>query len=104
MSMELDMNNFVSALKQAYDATDEPPYYIYTEGEEYIYNEIIKKCISGETLYASDINFDAFDEDEIVSLIDDKGEEIYNDFYMVRNMLDAIEKSPALTVATRKFF
>ena len=64
MSMELDVNNFVSALKMAYDATGEVPYYIYTDGEEYLYREVIKKCISGEALYASDIDFEAFDEDE----------------------------------------
>ena len=104
MSMELDVNNFVSALKMAYDATGEVPYYIYTDGEEYLYREVIKKCISGEALYASDIDFEAFDEEEIVSLIDDRGEEIYNDIYLVSNIIDTIEKSPALTVANRKFF
>lgn len=104
MSMELDVNNFVSALKKAYDSTDEVPYYIYTDGEAYIYNEIIKKSISGETIYVSDIDFEAFDEEEIVCLIDDRGEEIYNDIYLVGNIIDTIEKSPALTAANRKFF
>ncbi len=104
MSMELDVNNFVSSLKMAYDAADEVPYYIYTDGEAYIYNEIIKKCISGEMICAADINFDAFDEEDIVSLIDDRGEDIYNDIYLVGNIIDSIEKSPAMTVSSRRFF
>ena len=104
MSMGLDVNNFVSALKSAYDATDDVPYYIYTDGEAYIYNEIIKKSISGETIFVSDIDLEAFDEEEIVCLIDDRGEVIYNDIYMVSNLIDIIEKSPALTATNRKFF
>ena len=46
MSIELDVNSFVSSLKMAYDAADEVPYYIYTDGEAYIYNEIIKGFVA----------------------------------------------------------
>ena len=102
--MELDINKFVSELKQADDATDEVPYYIYTDGEEYIYDTVIQKCISGEMLYASDIDFNAFDEVDIVNLIDDKREEICEDIYLVGDIINTIEKTPALTAANRKFF
>ncbi len=104
MSMKLDINNFVSSLKKADDVSRELPDYIYTEGEEYLYRNVIEKCISGEKIYANDIDFEAFDEDEIVSLIDDKGDEIYNGIYLVSNIINTIEKSPAMTVSSRRFF
>lgn len=75
-----------------------------TPGEQYLYENVVKKCVSGTELRFCDIDFNAFDEDDIISIIDDKDNEIDADLCAAVHFVDAFEKSSALTAKTKRFF
>ena len=62
MEYTLDLGRMVSALKKA-DSESSVPKFIETEGEKYIYDNVIAKYMSKQPIYVGDIDFDAFEED-----------------------------------------
>lgn len=75
-----------------------------TSGEQYLYENVVKKCVLGYTFRFGDIDFDAFTDDDIVSIIDDKEQEIDADLCAAARIADSFEKSTALTAKTKRFF
>lgn len=75
-----------------------------TPGEQYLYENVVKKCVTGEELRYCDIDFDAFDEDDIVNIIDEKDDAIDADLCAALNFVKAFEGSEALTSKTKRFF
>lgn len=103
MEYTLDLEHMVSALKKA-DTVPEVPDFIETEGEKYIFDNVIAKYISKQPIYVGDIDFDAFDEDDIVSLIDDKSELIEGRINSLHNIVNTFAQMPAKVAAERKYF
>lgn len=102
MDYKLDISHLRTSLKRA-DAQPAVPDYIETEGERYIFDHIIKRHTAGEPIFVGDIDLDAFDEDDIVSLIDDKSDAIDAHFSSVAHIVTTFTETPAKTAA-RRFF
>ena len=103
MDYTMDLGSFVSDLKslQHYDGI---PSFIDTYGEKYIFDEIVKRCIAQRPIRVEDIDFEAFDEDDIVSIIDDKKQDINDEFFSAMSIVDTFENKRAIPVQGRRFF
>ena len=77
---------------------------IQTPGEHYLYEQILPKLLYDDPLLVGDIDFDAFSEDDIVDLIDNKTEYLEEHFRFIDELVKCFEKSSALAVQSRKFF
>ena len=102
MDYKLDIPHLRASLKHA-DAQPTVPDFIETAGEQYIYDHIIARHTAGEPIYVGSIDLDAFDEDDIVSLIDDKSDAIDAHFSSVARIVTTFAETPAKTAA-RRFF
>ena len=102
MDYKLDILHLRALLKRA-DAQPTVPDFIETAGEQYIYDHIIARHTAGEPIYVGSIDLDAFDEDDIVSLIDDKSDAIDAHFSSVAHIVTTFTETPAKTAA-RRFF
>ena len=102
MDYKLDLPQLRASLKRA-DAQPTVPDFIETAGERYIYDHIITRHTAGEPIHVGDIDLDAFDEDDIVSLIDDKSDAIDAHFSSVAHIVTTFAEAPAKTT-TRQFF
>ena len=103
MEYTLDLGRMVSALKKA-DTVPEIPDFIESEGEKYIYDNVIMKYISKQPIYVGDIDFDAFDEDDITTLIDNKSDFIKGQFCTLHNIVNTFAEMPAMVTTVRKYF
>mgnify|MGYP000566972727 CR=1 FL=1 len=103
MEYTLDLGRMVSALKKA-DTVPEIPDFIESEGEKYIYDNVIMKYISKQPIYVGDIDFDAFDEDDITTLIDNKSDFIEGQFCTLHNIVNTFAEMPAMVTTVRKYF
>ena len=102
MDYKLDLPQLRASLKRA-NAQPTVPDFIETAGERYIYDHIITRHTAGEKIYVGSIDLDAFDEDDIVSLIDDKSDAIDAHFSSVAHIVTTFAETPAKTAA-RRFF
>ena len=102
MDYKLDLPQLRASLKRA-NAQPTVPDFIETAGERYIYDHIITRHTAGEKICVGDIDLDAFDEDDIVSLIDDKSDAIDAHFSSVAHIVTTFAETPAKTAA-RRFF
>ena len=102
MDYKLDLPQLRASLKRA-NAQPTVPDFIETAGERYIYDHIITRHTAGEPIHVGDIDLDAFDEDDIVSLIDDKSDAIDAHFSSVAHIVTTFAETPAKTAA-RRFF
>lgn len=102
MDYKLDLPHLRASLKRA-NAQPTVPDFIETAGERYIYDYIITRHTAGEKIYVGSIDLDAFDEDDIVSLIDDKSDAIDAHFSSVARIITTFTETPAKTAA-RRFF
>ena len=102
MDYKLDLPHLRASLKRA-DAQPTVPDFIETAGDRYIYDHIITRHTAGEPIYVGDIDLDAFDEDDIVSLIDDKSDAIDAHLSSVAHIVTTFAETPAKTTA-RRFF
>lgn len=75
-----------------------------TDGDRYLYENVLKPCIYDIPLRVCDIDFSAFTEDDIVSLIDDKTNIIDDMFYTVERINTVIGNCKPLAVSERRFF
>ena len=103
MEYTLDLRRMVSALKKA-DSESSVPKFIETEGEKYIYDNVIAKYMSNQPIYVGDIDFDAFDEDDITTLIDDKSELIEDRINTLHNIVNTFAEMPARVTTARRYF
>lgn len=103
MEYKVDLAKMIESMKNA-EATDPKPEFIETFGEKYIFENIIKKSIANKAVVVSDINFDEFDEDDIVRLIDDKLPYIEDKFDRIGQVVSVFMNSPAKALTTRSFF
>ena len=102
MDYKLDLPHLRASLKRA-DAQPTVPDFIETAGERDIYDHIITRHTAGEPIYVGSIDLDAFNEDDIVSLIDDKSDIIDAHFSSVAHIVTTFAETPA-TTAARRFF
>ena len=77
---------------------------IQTPGGHYLYEQILPKLLYDDPLLVGDIDFDAFDEDDIVDLIDNHSETWEKQFKLIQHIEAVLAKSPALQTSSRKFF
>ena len=103
MEYTLDLGRMVSALKKA-DSESSVPKFIETEGEKYIYDNVIAKYMSKQPIHVGDIDFDAFDEDDITTLIDDKSELIEGRINTLHNIVNTFAEMPARVTTSRRYF
>ena len=75
-----------------------------TEGEKYIFDKVIFKYISKQPIYVGDIDFDAFDEDDITTLIDDKCELIESRINTLHNIVNTFAEMPARVTTSKRYF
>lgn len=103
MEYTLDLGRMVSALKNAETVPEEPDF-IETEGERYIFDNVIFKYISKRPIYVGDIDFDAFNEDDITAIIDDKSEFIEDRINTLHNIVNTFAEMPARVTTSRRYF
>lgn len=103
MEYTLDLGRMVSALKNA-DTVPETPDFIETEGERYIFDNVIFKYISKRPIYVGDIDFDAFNENDITAIIDDKSEFIEDRINTLHNIVNTFAEMPARVTTSRRYF
>lgn len=103
MEYTLDLKDMVSALKQA-DPRPITPEFIETEGKKYIYDNVIMKYISKRPIHVGDIDFDAFDEEDITTLIDNKSDFIVVQLCALHNIVNTFAEMPATVTTVRKYF
>ncbi len=103
MDYKLDLKEMVKSFKKA--APDNGVLeFIETEGEQYIFENIFTKLSNGERLRISDIDFDAFDEDDITDIIDYKIDKMENKLRGSINIANIFITTPPLAVKSRRFF
>ena len=103
MELVLDVKRLCSEL-QNISEDDGVRDFCDTPGECYLYENVVKKCVTGIEFRYCDIDFDAFDEDDIVNIIDEKDDDIDADLCAAVHFVEAFEKSTALTSKTKRFF
>lgn len=103
MEYTLDLKRMVSALKKA-DSYSEVLSFIETDGERYIYDNVISKYMAKQPIYVGDIDFDAFDEDDITTLIDDKMDFVDGQICTLHNIVTTFAEMPAKVTTARKYF
>lgn len=103
MEFVFDLNRLCSELKKA-DEDVGAREFCETPGERYLYENVVKPCATGVELRFQDIDFDAFDEDDIVNIIDERDEEIDKELCAVQRLVEAVENSSAQTAKKKKFF
>lgn len=103
MEFVFDLNRLCSELKKV-DEDVGAREFCKTSGERYLYNNVVKPCVSGVELRFRDIDFDAFDEDDIANIIDERDEEIDMELCMVQRLVEAFANSSVRTSKKKKFF
>ena len=101
--MEINLNNFCDALIKSDGQTDAEDI-CETDGEQYLYDNIIPKFIAGIPVYMSDIDFSAFTEDDIIDLTDNKAYEIFNRLQDSFQIAAGFMKAKPVAAVKRKFF
>lgn len=69
-----------------------------------IYENVIKKSIANQPIYVGELDFDAFDEDDILALIEDKFDNFNNGFSTLQHIISVISNMSAKPVKAKKFF
>ena len=103
MELKIDIKKLCENLSDA-DENNMTERICETDGERYLYENVVKPCVTGTLLRKCDIDFSAFSEDDIVSIIDYKSEMINDALFTVANVADVFGKSKALTVSEHRFF
>lgn len=103
MKYEIDLKGFCTALRES-EETDFAGRLCDTPGEKYLYDNVLQKFVFGIPVRMCDIDFDAFDEADIVEMIDNKRDDIDQSLRGAGLIVKSFCKSPALTAKTRKFF
>ncbi len=102
MKYEIDLRSLCSAIRESEEEVIDRLF--DTPGERYLYDNVLRKFVSGVPVRMCDIDFDAFDEDDIVELIDNKRDDIDEALRGASLIIENFCESPALTAKTRKFF
>ncbi len=102
MEYEIDLKKLVSCLKK--DKSQSVPEYIETDGERYIFENIIQKFASNSDVTMDEIDLDAFDEDDITTLIDYKSDFIEDTLCAVYKLVKTFGDMPPAIVRARQFF
>lgn len=103
MEFVFDLNRLCSELKKV-DEDVGVREFCKTSGERYLYNNVVKPCVSGVELRFRDIDFDAFDEDDIANIIDERDEEIDMELCTVQRLVESFANGSALSAKKKKFF
>lgn len=103
MEFAIDLNKMTQSMKMA-DADTGELDLIETEGEQYIVDNIFKKLLNERAVRVSDIDFDAFEEDDIVNIIDNKLYSLENRFRGVEKIAKFFMGAPPITLSSRQFF
>ena len=103
MELQLDLKSFCSALRKS-ESGDFIENLCNTPGQRYLFESVIQKFVTNIPVRICDIDFDAFDEEDIVDLIDNREQEIDEHMRGALVIAEKFQKSTALTSAKRKFF
>lgn len=103
MELKINIKNLCKNLANA-DEGNDMECICDTDGCRYLYENVVKPCITGIPLRICDIDFSAFEEDDIVNLIDNKSEMIDNALCTVSRVVNAFCESKALVVSKNKYF
>lgn len=102
MELTLDLKKMCDNMK---NAENQKELIIFdTPGEEYVYENIVKKCVRDIPFTISEIDFSAFTEDDIVNIIDDKREKFEAELTSVYSVVEKFHDKPALTSTLKRFF
>lgn len=104
MKISLDTKKLCTELKCCDATTDSIPKHWNSDGEKYLYENIVRKCVYGIPFTVADIDFSAFDEDDIVDIIDNQEDEVEKLFFTVAKISEIFEKSKPLVSNTKRFF
>ena len=104
MKYVMDLKSLCAALRKS----DRCPVFAdelcEAEGEKYLYENVVQNILFKRPIRICDIDFDAFDEDDIVDLIDNKTEYLEEHFRFTDELVKCFENSSALAVQSRRFF
>ncbi len=103
MELSLDLGKFITAVKNAEADTGKCDL-IETEGEQYVFENIFKRFLKNEKVKVSDIDFDAFEEDDITLIVDDKFRKLENVAQGGRVIAEFFVKAAPAVTRTRGFF
>lgn len=101
--LHFDMGNFCEKLKKLpeYDAVKQ---FTATPGEQYLYDIAVKSALDEQNLLYASIDFERFDEDDIVGFIDTCFPDFCNYLEKGEKIVQTIEKSGVLTADKQRFF
>lgn len=103
MELQLDLTGFCSALRKS-ESESFTEKLCDTPGQRYLLENVIHKFVTDIPVRICDIDFDAFDEEDIVDFIDNKEQEIDEHVRGAFVIAEEFQKSRALTTSKRKFF
>lgn len=103
MEYEFDLKGFCTAARESKE-NDFVDRLCDTPGKRYLYNNVLQKFVSGVPVRLREIDLGAFDEDDIIDLIDNKSDEIDKALCGASMIAENFCKSKALTTRTRKYF
>lgn len=101
MEYTLDIKKMISLFKEA--ENKEHDIFLDTSGEEYLFN-ILKRYYESDNILFGDIDMNSFDEDDIISLIDDKSYVLENRFRGAYKICRNFDEAAPKTLLTKKFF
>lgn len=102
MEYQIDLNRFCREIRS--DRKDNLLDEIYeTSGEKYL-EKMLQKFAVGIPVRICEIDFSAFDEDDIVDLIDNKGREIDDLFCAFERIAEGFINCKPMAAKTKRFF
>lgn len=103
MELQLDLTGFCSALRKS-ESGSFTEKLCDTPGQRYLLENVIHKFVTDTPVRICDIDFNAFDEEDIVDFIDNKEQKIDEHMRGAFVIAKEFQESRALTAVKRRFF
>ncbi len=103
MEYEINIKNLCSELRRS-NTEDFADKLCDTQGQRYLYGNVVQKFVNNVPVRLCDVDFDAFTEEDIVELIDNKLGQIEEHVRGSAVIVKSFQNTKALTAAKRKFF
>ena len=104
MNGTVNLKRFCNTLRQCEEHKTGHEALFDTAGKRYLMERVLPSLVFGRPLRVRDLNLDAFDEDDIVDLIDYRSDELDVYFCLVGRLVACFQNSEAVTARQAKFF
>ncbi len=101
MRIKIDMEKFINFIQNSGTQENKEEEKL-TNGERYLLHHILPKWMKGGDLTVGEIDYDAFDSEDVLSIIKNDKYDIYHS--KLSSFVNAIEASKPVCDSARKFF